>query len=101
MSKGTFILEQIIAKLRHIEVLISQGKGVTQGYKQAGISDVSYRLLTLDNIPPHVISRNLSLRLMPIQVSSGTCIGTSLARLATPIGCKLLGFYEFAGVVQW
>ena len=42
MPKKTFTPEQIVAKLRQIEVLISQGKGVPHACKEAGISDVSY-----------------------------------------------------------
>jgi putative transposase len=42
MPKKNFTPEQIVAKLRQIEVLISQGKGVPQACKEAGISDVSY-----------------------------------------------------------
>lgn len=42
MPKKRFTPEQIVAKLRQIEVLISQGKGVPQACKEAGISDVSY-----------------------------------------------------------
>jgi len=42
MPKKTFTPELIVAKLRQIEVLISQGKGIPQACKEAGISDVSY-----------------------------------------------------------
>ena len=42
MPKKSFTPERIVAKLRQIEVLISQGKGVPQACKEAGISDVSY-----------------------------------------------------------
>jgi len=42
MPRKTYTPEQIVAKLRQIEVLVSQGKGVPQACKEAGISDVSY-----------------------------------------------------------
>lgn len=42
MPKKTFTPEQIVAKLRQIEVLISQGKGISLACKESGISDVSY-----------------------------------------------------------
>ena len=42
MTNKTFTPEQVVAKLRQIEVLISQGKGISLACKDAGISDVSY-----------------------------------------------------------
>jgi len=42
MPRKTFSPEQIIAKLRQIEVLIGQGQPVTQAARQAGISEQSY-----------------------------------------------------------
>jgi putative transposase len=42
MARKNFTAEQIVSKLRQIEVLISQGKAVPQACKEAGISDVSY-----------------------------------------------------------
>lgn len=42
MPKKTYTPEQIVAKLREIEILTSQGTGVPAACKQAGISDVSY-----------------------------------------------------------
>ena len=37
MPKKTFTAEQIVGKLRQIEVLVSQGKTVPQACKEAGI----------------------------------------------------------------
>lgn len=42
MPKKMFTPEQIVANLRQIEVLISQGKSVSHAYKETSISDVSY-----------------------------------------------------------
>jgi transposase-like protein len=42
MPKKTFTPEQIVAKLRHIEVLLSQGKSVPLACKEAGIVDQTY-----------------------------------------------------------
>ncbi len=39
MPKKTFTPEQIVGKLRQIEVLVSQGKTVPQACKEAGIVD--------------------------------------------------------------
>ena len=42
MPRKSFTPEQIIAKLRQIEVLISQGHSVAGGYREAEISEQSY-----------------------------------------------------------
>jgi len=42
MPRKTFSPEQIIAKLRQIEVLIGQGQAVAQAVRVAGISEQSY-----------------------------------------------------------
>ncbi len=42
MPKKTFTPEQIVTKLREIEVLTNEGASVPAACKQAGISDVSY-----------------------------------------------------------
>jgi len=42
MPKKTFTPEQIVAKLRQIEVLVSQGKTVPQACKEAGIVEQTY-----------------------------------------------------------
>jgi len=42
MPKKTFTPEQIVAKLRQIEVLMSQGKTVPLACKEAGIVDQTY-----------------------------------------------------------
>lgn len=42
MPKKTFAPEQIVGKLRQIEVLLSQGKTVPQACKDAGIVDQTY-----------------------------------------------------------
>ena len=42
MPKKTFTAEQIVAKLRQIEVLIGQGKTVSQAAKEAGITDQTF-----------------------------------------------------------
>ena len=42
MPRKLFSPEQIIAKLRHIEVLIGQGQPVAQAVRAAGISEQSY-----------------------------------------------------------
>ena len=42
MPKKTFTPEQIVAKLRQIEVLISQEKTVPQACKEAGIVDQTF-----------------------------------------------------------
>jgi transposase-like protein len=42
MPKKTFTPEQIVAKLRQVEVLISQGKTVPLACKEAGIVDQTY-----------------------------------------------------------
>lgn len=42
MAKKLFTAEQIVTKLKQIEVLVSQGKQVPQACKEAGISDKSY-----------------------------------------------------------
>src|SRR6266550_5521377 len=42
MPKKSFTPEQIVAKLRHIEVLLSQGKTVPLACKEAGIVDQTY-----------------------------------------------------------
>ena len=42
MPRKSFTPEQIIAKLRQIEVLISQGQSVAVGCRAAGISEQSY-----------------------------------------------------------
>lgn len=39
MPKKTFTAEQIVAKLRQIEVLVSQGKTVPVACKEGGITD--------------------------------------------------------------
>jgi len=42
MPKKTFTPEQIVAKLRQIEVLLSQGKTIPLACKEAGIVDQTY-----------------------------------------------------------
>ncbi len=42
MPRKSFTPEQIIAKLRQIEVLISQGQSVAGGCREAEISEQSY-----------------------------------------------------------
>jgi putative transposase len=42
MPKKTFTPEQIVAKLRQIEVMLSQGKTVPVACKEAGIVDQTY-----------------------------------------------------------
>ena len=42
MPKKTYTPEQIVAKLRQIEVLLSQGKSVPLACKEAGIVDQTY-----------------------------------------------------------
>jgi putative transposase len=42
MPKRTFTPEQIVGKLRQMEVLISQGKTVSQAAKDAGITDQTF-----------------------------------------------------------
>ncbi len=42
MPKKTYTPEQIVTKLREIEILIGQGTGIPAACKQAGVSDVSY-----------------------------------------------------------
>jgi transposase-like protein len=42
MPKRTFTAEQIVAKLRQIEVLMGQGKTVSQASKEAGITDQTF-----------------------------------------------------------
>jgi putative transposase len=42
MPKKTFTPEQIVAKLRQVEVLVSQGKTVPLACKEAGIVDQTY-----------------------------------------------------------
>lgn len=42
MPKKTFTPEQIVAKLRQIEILLSQGKTVPLACKEAGIVDQTY-----------------------------------------------------------
>ena len=42
MPKKTFTPEQIVEKLRHIEVLLSQGKTVPLACKEAGIVHQTY-----------------------------------------------------------
>jgi len=42
MPKKTFTPEQVVAKLRQIEVMINQGKGIVQACRDTGISDISF-----------------------------------------------------------
>ena len=42
MTKKVFTAEQVVIKLKQVEVLIAQGKSVPQACKEAGISDKSY-----------------------------------------------------------
>lgn len=42
MPKKTFTPEQIVTKLRQVEVLVSQGKTVPLACKEAGIVDQTY-----------------------------------------------------------
>ena len=42
MPKKTFATEQIVAKLRQIEVLMGRGKTVSQAAKEAGITDQTF-----------------------------------------------------------
>jgi putative transposase len=42
MPKKTFTPEQIVGKLRQIEVLVSQGKTVPVACKEGGITDQTY-----------------------------------------------------------
>ena len=42
MPKKVFTAEQIVSKLRQIDVFLAQGKAVPAACKEAGISDVTY-----------------------------------------------------------
>ena len=42
MPRTNYTPEQIISKLRQIEILNNQGKAVLQAIKEAGISEVTY-----------------------------------------------------------
>ena len=42
MPKKTFTAEQIVAKLRQIEVLMGQGKTVSQAAKEVGVTDQTF-----------------------------------------------------------
>ena len=42
MPKKTFMPEQIVAKLRQIEVLVSQGKTVPVACREGGITDQTF-----------------------------------------------------------
>jgi putative transposase len=42
MPKKTFTAEQIVAKLRQIEVQMAQGKTVSQAAKEAGITEQTF-----------------------------------------------------------
>ncbi|HVS27784.1 MAG TPA: hypothetical protein VHE58_10925 [Burkholderiales bacterium] len=42
MAKKGYSPEQVVAKLRRIEVLMGEGKSVQQACKDAGIADVTY-----------------------------------------------------------
>ena len=42
MPRKNYTPEQIISKLRQIEILNNQGKAVLQAIKEAGISEVTY-----------------------------------------------------------
>ena len=42
MPKKSFTPEQIVGKLRQIEVLVSQGKTVPQAAKEAGVTDQTF-----------------------------------------------------------
>jgi putative transposase len=42
MSRKRYAPEQIISKLREVEVLLSQGQTVAQASKQLGVSDQTY-----------------------------------------------------------
>ena len=46
MPKKRYSAEEIIHKLREADVLLSQGKSVSQAYKQIGISDQTYYLVS-------------------------------------------------------
>jgi len=42
MAKKGFSAEQIVAKLRQIEVLLGEGKPLGLACKEAGVTDVTY-----------------------------------------------------------
>jgi len=42
MSRKKFTVEQIIVKLREVEVLCGQGTSITEAVRQAGITDQTY-----------------------------------------------------------
>jgi len=42
MAKKGYSPEQVVAKLRRVEVLMGEGKSVQQACKDAGIADVTY-----------------------------------------------------------
>lgn len=42
MSRQTYSVEQIIIKLRQIEVHCGQGKTIAEGARQAGITEQTY-----------------------------------------------------------
>ena len=42
MPKKRYTAEEIIHKLREAEVLLSQGKSISQASKQLGVSDQAY-----------------------------------------------------------
>ena len=42
MARKNYTAEQIVSKLRQIEILSSQGKSIPQACQEAGVSDVTY-----------------------------------------------------------
>jgi putative transposase len=46
MPKRTFTPEQVVAKLRQIEVFMSQGKTIALACKEAGITQEPYALMS-------------------------------------------------------
>src|SRR5215475_11387280 len=43
MARKRYKPEEIVAKLRQVDVLVSQGQGMTDAIRQIGVSEVTYR----------------------------------------------------------
>src|SRR5437899_12171739 len=42
MARKRYKPEEIVAKLRQVDVLVSQGQGMTEAIRQIGVSEVTY-----------------------------------------------------------
>jgi hypothetical protein len=42
MARKRYNPEEIVAKLRQVDVLVSQGQGMTEAIRQIGVSEVTY-----------------------------------------------------------